>query len=365
MTRLLLGVEKWIPIPWFDLRLVPDFLVRHFFGICDPGQLAMFRTMAARLPAKSVKGLCMLIAAWVPTEAVELRRIHGASDRIISGRIFGVAKMSWLILCGKLSFHSKRDLLRMNSPNHRSILFSLGRLVKIGLLGAVLLAQGAMSADQSLLPMIAVVPLEGRKVDSLDARTISDALTDHLLRTKAVRVMERSQIEVILREQGFQQSGACDGEECAVQIGKLLGIDRIVVGSVASFGKAYSISVREVDVRTGEVLVTASKTMKGEFENLLTETVPQIANDLVNTDRTRSDEAISSQEKIATIPLEQQPSDSAAAPTKLHEGGSSKIGWWIAGGLAVAGGATAVLLLSTEDSKAEPVNTDVTVRWAK
>jgi len=83
LFRLLLGVVNWIPTLLFDLRLMPDFLVRHFFGIRDPGHLVLFRAMAARLPAKSVKGLCKLIAAWVPSEAAEQRRVHGATDRII------------------------------------------------------------------------------------------------------------------------------------------------------------------------------------------------------------------------------------------------------------------------------------------
>lgn len=84
LFRALLGVVSWIPEPLFDLRLVPDFLVRHFFGIRDPGHLALFRAMAARLPAKSVKSLCKLIGAWVAPEAmVDVHRVHGVADRII------------------------------------------------------------------------------------------------------------------------------------------------------------------------------------------------------------------------------------------------------------------------------------------
>lgn len=83
LFRLLLGLVDWIPESLFDLRRVPDFLVRRFFGIRDPDHVAMFRDMAARVPARSVKGLCKLIAAWVPSETAELRRVHGVADRII------------------------------------------------------------------------------------------------------------------------------------------------------------------------------------------------------------------------------------------------------------------------------------------
>lgn len=232
----------------------------------------------------------------------------------------------------------------------------------LGVMGIMLaLPCAGFTIEARSLPMVAVVPLEGRKVDSLDARTLTDALADQLVKTKAVRVMERSQMDAILKEQGFQQSGACDGQECAVQIGKLLGIDRIVVGSVASFGKAYTIAVREVDVQTGEVLVTASKNLKGDFENLLTDIVPQIAHDLANPDLTKSAAITPESQPTPSAPVEQNPSPS-------EKKRSSTWGWWVAGGLTAAGGATAaILLLNDNGSKSNnnSTNTDITVRWAK
>jgi len=231
----------------------------------------------------------------------------------------------------------------------------------LGVVGIILaLSSVSYSSETASLPMVAVVPLDGRKVDSLDALTLTDALADQLVKTKSVRVMERAQMEAILKEQGFQQSGACDGQECAVQIGKLLGIDRIVVGSVASFGKAYTIAVREVDVQTGEVMVAASKNLKGEFENLLTDIVPQIAHDLAHPDLTKSVAIMPGTELTPSVPVEQTP-----APTENKH--SSTWGWWVAGGLAAAGGVTAaILLLNDSESKSNnSTNTDITVRWAK
>jgi curli biogenesis system outer membrane secretion channel CsgG len=74
------------------------------------------------------------------------------------------------------------------------------------------------------VPSAAVFPLEPRGVDSNSTRIIEDALSDGLMRTGKMRLLERSQMKTIMQEQGFQQSGTCDGSECAVQVGKVLGV---------------------------------------------------------------------------------------------------------------------------------------------
>jgi len=83
LFRLGLTLVPWIPARLFDLRLLPNAVVRHVFGIREPEHLAIFRAMAARLPAKSVKALCRLLATWTPQPEVKVRRIHGRADGII------------------------------------------------------------------------------------------------------------------------------------------------------------------------------------------------------------------------------------------------------------------------------------------
>lgn len=83
LFRLGLRLASWIPAFLFDLRLLPDIVVRHFFGIRESEHLAIFRTMAARLPGKSVKALCRLVATWNPQPGPKPCRIHGSADRII------------------------------------------------------------------------------------------------------------------------------------------------------------------------------------------------------------------------------------------------------------------------------------------
>jgi uncharacterized protein (TIGR02145 family) len=147
-----------------------------------------------------------------------------------------------------------------------------------------LLASIAVSATtpSSRKTAIAVMPVETRALDADAVDVLTSTLSTELVNTGTVRVMERSQMEKILQEQGFQKSGACDGSECAVEIGKILTVDRIVLGNVGRFGNAYSLSLRMVDVQSGEVLRSVSKNIEGPPEAILTRLAPVAVRELLD-----------------------------------------------------------------------------------
>lgn len=139
-------------------------------------------------------------------------------------------------------------------------------------------AASSISADEiKHLPLIAVMPLTGQGVDESSALIATDALSDEFLKTRRVRVLERSQMESILKEQGFQKSGYCDGAACAVQMGKLLSIEKIVVGTLGRIGSSYSLSVRIVDVGSGEIVGSVRRMQRGEIDQMVSDVLPEVA----------------------------------------------------------------------------------------
>jgi len=124
---------------------------------------------------------------------------------------------------------------------------------------------------------VAVEDLKGSGVSASDVSIVSDRLRAELLGTGRVRVMERSEMDQILREQSFQQSGACDASQCFVEIGRLLAVDRIVVGTVGKIGELFTISVRILNVETGELVYSVNTDFKGRIENFLQQVVPDVA----------------------------------------------------------------------------------------
>lgn len=130
-------------------------------------------------------------------------------------------------------------------------------------------------------PTLAVMSLQAKALSPEESDVLSEAFTAQLKSLGKFRVMERSQIDKILSEQGFQQSGACDKSECAVEVGRIVGIDQMVVGSVGKLGGTWSTVVRLVSVGTGEILASAQDTREGKVDVLLSESVPRLSAELL------------------------------------------------------------------------------------
>jgi len=103
-------------------------------------------------------------------------------------------------------------------------------------------------------------------------------------------VVERSRLDDIISEQQFSNTGYAD-QSSSVEIGKLLGVQAIVVGEVSLFSSTrqvvdgvarmesfVSLTMRVVDVETGSVVFSGSgNTKRGVYK-----TTDEIANALIN-----------------------------------------------------------------------------------
>ncbi|MEK7475113.1 MAG: CsgG/HfaB family protein [Candidatus Coatesbacteria bacterium] len=104
---------------------------------------------------------------------------------------------------------------------------------------------------------MAVSELISQGVSASDSAVISDMLRAELVKTKRFNIIEKANMDKILAEQAFQQSG-CTSEECAVKLGKLLNVHRMIVGSFGKLMDKYFVSLRVVNVETGAVLFADS-----------------------------------------------------------------------------------------------------------
>ena len=128
-----------------------------------------------------------------------------------------------------------------------------------------------------------VAALFGQDIDV--GKGISDLLVTYLVKDGSYSVIERKALDKIMAEQNFSNSDRANPNSAA-KIGKLLGVDAIIVGSITQFGNEtknmnlggaggalggfglggfghkkskaiVSLTARMVDVDTGEILAVA------------------------------------------------------------------------------------------------------------
>ena len=124
----------------------------------------------------------------------------------------------------------------------------LVRTLALGLAAtAAVMAAGEPTAAQSKRPTIAVLAFEYGTVQQWWQGTwdigegISDMIVDELVNDGSFRVIERKRLDAILAEQNFSNSDRADpNAKTMAQIGKVLGVKYLVVGSVTKFGTEKS-----------------------------------------------------------------------------------------------------------------------------
>ncbi|MBI4655576.1 MAG: hypothetical protein HY746_02390 [Elusimicrobia bacterium] len=102
---------------------------------------------------------------------------------------------------------------------------------------------------------IAVAEFTGKNVSMADASIVADFLRTELVNTGLFNVMDRNNMETVLAEQKFQASG-CTEQQCAVEMGKLLNVRQMVIGSLSKLLDTYYITVNLIDVQTGRIIAS-------------------------------------------------------------------------------------------------------------
>ena len=174
--------------------------------------------------------------------------------------------------------------------------------------------QPVMAQSRSKMS-IAVLELDDQGISAAEAGSLTERLRSELFKTGMFEVLERAKMEEVLKEQGFQQTGACATTECAVEVGRLIGVERMVAGSVGKVGATFSVDIRTINVETGAIMKASTRDFTGRIDDLLRRLMPEVARELAGL-----------------------------APEK--KGG--RTGLWIALGVLAAGGGVAAVLLTTD-----------------
>ena len=118
------------------------------------------------------------------------------------------------------------------------------------------LAQAQAQAED--LPRVAVLDFTGFMMGDGNAavslgKAIAAMLVTEFSGRDGIQVVERAQLNEMLREQDLALSGRLD-ESSAVEIGKLLGVQYVVTGQATDIVGNLRMDIRAIDVETSEIV---------------------------------------------------------------------------------------------------------------
>ena len=155
--------------------------------------------------------------------------------------------------------------------------------------------QDSLSEKKDSLINIAVLTLHNADgVTTGEAEIISDRLSSELFKTGGVRILEREQMKAILAEQGFQQSEECNEEQCMVKIGRVLGVQEILTGSIGKVGSFFILNIRMIDVASGGVSKIVSRDLNGMdvVINNLSSIISELVGNEESTEEQQSEQTV-------------------------------------------------------------------------
>ncbi len=99
-------------------------------------------------------------------------------------------------------------------------------------------------------PRVAVVPFNAVGVSENEALIITGLFETALVNTESFNVIEQNQIADIMEAQSYS-IGGCTDESCAIEVGKLLSAEQIILGDLSSIGGKIILNAKIIDVEQG------------------------------------------------------------------------------------------------------------------
>lgn len=102
---------------------------------------------------------------------------------------------------------------------------------------------------------IAVFPFEGKGMVSEVGSLFQDTLSFAILNQNRFQIVERGDLDMILREQNLSSTKLID-QDTAVNLGRLMAAQAVICGSIIETHTGAEIAGRMIDTETAEILAT-------------------------------------------------------------------------------------------------------------
>jgi len=137
------------------------------------------------------------------------------------------------------------------------------RLRTFATIAALALGLAAVDLEGQDAPTVAVMDFSSFMMGEGGAsvnlgKAISAMLVTEFSGREGIRIVERAELNDLLREQDLNLSGRIE-ESDAIEVGKMLGVQYVLHGQVTSIADNLRMDIRAVDVETSEIVSVMKK----------------------------------------------------------------------------------------------------------
>lgn len=99
---------------------------------------------------------------------------------------------------------------------------------------------------------IAVIDFQSNGTPQFVGNAVADIFTTELKKDKDIIVLERNQIQQVIKERNLAKPGNAELDE-AIKFGQILSVDRLIIGSVSKIGDSYTITGKIIEIKSGAI----------------------------------------------------------------------------------------------------------------
>lgn len=142
--------------------------------------------------------------------------------------------------------------------------WSVSFLMCLGL--TIFFSTVAPAVDAPIKIAVSTFEVEGDTLPPHIAHIVVEWLTTAMVKDKRLEVVERRLLKELLEEQKLDESGMVEADQ-VVQSGRLLGVDKIVTGTIIQYLDTVEVNARIIHIEQGVVLA-AEKILTKDLSKL-------------------------------------------------------------------------------------------------
>jgi hypothetical protein len=123
---------------------------------------------------------------------------------------------------------------------------------------------------------VAVVPMSATLFTPDDSLMLLRKVREELAATNLYVVMPEEEMLRLLNEARFQDIRQCTYSHCLADLGRVVGVERVVQTIFMKRGKLYTFRLRVVNAMDAEILFDETVEHSGEYESFLNTAVPDL-----------------------------------------------------------------------------------------